>query len=86
MLFITLCVVFIDKARNDEWKKGLTNPDGPNEFDLGKSIIDAAAAAAVQHLVFSSGPNCTELTNGKVNMKAMNCKFFLNQQKPFNIY
>lgn len=55
----------------------MTNPDGPNEFDLGKSIIDAAAAAGVQHLVFSSGPNCTELTNGKVNMKAMNCKLFL---------
>ncbi|EYE97682.1 NmrA/HSCARG family protein [Aspergillus ruber CBS 135680] len=59
--------------------KGLTNPDGPNEFDLGKSIIDAAAAAGVQHLAFSSGPNCTELTNGKVNMKAMNSKYQIEQ-------
>lgn len=48
-----------------------SDPDGPTEFDLGRTIIDAAAQAAVQHFVFSSGPPCTEMTGGKVRMKAM---------------
>ena len=47
------------------------NPDGPTEFDLGKTIIDAAAQAGLQHLVFSSGPPCSDMTGGKVRMKAM---------------
>lgn len=46
------------------------------EFDLGKNLVDAAAAAGVQYLVFSSGPPCTELTNGKVSMKAMDSGSF----------
>lgn len=52
------------------WK----NPDHPTEFDLGKSIIDVAVEAGVNHLVFSSGPPCTEMTGGKVKMKAMDSK------------
>lgn len=47
------------------------SPDGPTEFDLGKTIVDAAAQAGVQHFVFSSGPPCSEMTEGKVRMKAM---------------
>lgn len=48
-----------------------SNPDAPTEFDLGRTIVDAAAQAGVQHLVFSSGPPCSEMTEGKVRMKAM---------------
>lgn len=48
-----------------------SSPDGPTEFDLGKTIVDAAAQAGVQHFVFSSGPPCSEMTEGKVRMKAM---------------
>lgn len=55
------CKVFID-------------PEAPTEFDLGKTIVDAAARAGVQHLVFSSGPPCTEMTGGRVQMKAMDSK------------
>lgn len=42
---------------------------------MGNIIVDAAAEAGVQHVVFSSGPSCTEMTNGKVSMKAMDSKF-----------
>lgn len=48
-----------------------TSPDNPTEFDMGKIIVDAAAEAGVQHVVFSSGPPCTEMTDGRVSMKAM---------------
>lgn len=47
------------------------NPGGPTEFDLGKTIFDAAIQAGVKHLVFSSGPPCVEMTGGKINMNAM---------------
>ncbi|KAF3893335.1 putative NmrA family transcriptional regulator [Trichophyton interdigitale] len=56
-----------------------SNPDGPTEFDLGKSIVDAAAQAGVKHFVFSSGPPCTEMTEGKVRMKAMDMKYKIEQ-------
>ncbi|RCI08455.1 hypothetical protein L249_8934 [Ophiocordyceps polyrhachis-furcata BCC 54312] len=46
-------------------------PGAPSEVDLGKGIVDAAVDAGVEHLVFSSGPPCVEMTGGKVNMKAM---------------
>ncbi|KAJ5746497.1 hypothetical protein N7520_011679 [Penicillium odoratum] len=55
--------------------KVFTNPNGPTEFDLGKTIVDAAADAGVKHFVFSSGPPCTEMTEGKVRMKAMDMKY-----------
>lgn len=45
---------------------------------MGKIIVDAAAQAGVQHFIFSSGPNCTELTGGKVRMKAMNSEFYMS--------
>ncbi|RJE23177.1 hypothetical protein PHISCL_04484 [Aspergillus sclerotialis] len=60
--------LYVNLNSDDEaWR----NPDGPTEFDLGKSIVDAAVGASVKHLVFSSGPPCTEMTDGKVRMKAM---------------
>ncbi|KAJ6119518.1 hypothetical protein N7523_003798 [Penicillium sp. IBT 18751x] len=55
--------------------KVFANPDGPTEFDLGKTIVDAATDAGVKHFVFSSGPPCTEMTEGKVRMKAMDMKY-----------
>ncbi|KAG5301946.1 NmrA family protein [Histoplasma ohiense] len=54
--------------------KIFTDPTAPTEFDLGKIIIDSAVEAGVQHIVFSSGPACTELTGGRVQMNAMNMK------------
>ncbi|PHH73176.1 hypothetical protein CDD80_3992 [Ophiocordyceps camponoti-rufipedis] len=50
-------------------------PGAPTEVDLGKTIVDAAVAAGVEHFVFSSGPPCVEMTDGKVNMKAMESKY-----------
>ncbi|EGD85223.1 hypothetical protein H112_08954 [Trichophyton rubrum D6] len=56
-----------------------SNPNGPTEFDLGKSIIDAAVQAGVPHLVYSSGPPCVEMTDGVVRMKAMEMKYKTEQ-------
>ena len=62
---------FINLNSDDSiWK----NATGPTEFDVGKIIIDAAAKAGVQHIVYSSGPPCTAMTNGQVSMKAMDSK------------
>ena len=47
---------------------------GPTEFELGEIIVDSAVQGGVKHLVFSSGPPCTEMTNGRVRMKAMDSK------------
>ncbi|KAL4930456.1 NmrA/HSCARG family protein [Aspergillus undulatus] len=44
------------------------------EFDVGKTIVDAAVQAGVRHFVFSSGPSSTELTDGRIKMKAMDMK------------
>jgi uncharacterized protein YbjT (DUF2867 family) len=59
---------FINLNSND---KSLEISDGPNEFDLGRKIVDAAIRAGVKHLVFSSGPPCTEMTKGQVSLRAM---------------
>ncbi|KAJ5664872.1 uncharacterized protein N7477_007320 [Penicillium maclennaniae] len=55
--------------------KIFANNTGPTEFDMGKTIVDAAAHAGVQHFVFSSGPPCTEMTDGRIQMKAMDMKY-----------
>jgi uncharacterized protein YbjT (DUF2867 family) len=60
--------------------KVFTVPDGPNEYDMGKIMVDAAAQAGVKHLVFSSAASCTEMTGGKVQMKAM------DSELPFKTY
>jgi hypothetical protein len=40
------------------------------EFEFGKVIVDAAAAAGVRHFIFSTGANSLELTGGKVELTA----------------
>ncbi|KAF7716746.1 NmrA-like family domain-containing oxidoreductase [Penicillium ucsense] len=55
------------------------NPDGPTEFDMGKTIVDAAAKAGVRHFIFSSGPDCLTLTKGKVKMNAADMKYKIEQ-------
>jgi uncharacterized protein YbjT (DUF2867 family) len=62
---------FVNLNSND---KVFSSPDGPTEFDLGKIIVDAAAQAGVKHLVFSSAAPCSQMTDGKVRMKAMDSK------------
>ncbi|KAL4785441.1 hypothetical protein BJX76DRAFT_366979 [Aspergillus varians] len=54
-------------------------PEGPTEFDMGKTIVDAAAEAGVRHLIFSSGPDCHTLTGGKVRMNAADMKYKVEQ-------
>ncbi|KAH7324241.1 hypothetical protein B0I35DRAFT_406073 [Stachybotrys elegans] len=39
---------------------------GVEELTQGKAVVDAAKAAGVQHLIFSSLLNITELTNGRL--------------------
>ncbi|KAF7626766.1 putative hscarg dehydrogenase [Aspergillus flavus] len=50
------------------------NPDGPTEFDLGKSIVDGIVAANVRILVLSSMRPAAEATGGKMNIKTMDMK------------
>lgn len=59
---------------NSDDKIFSSGPGEPTEFDLGRTIINTAVQAGVRHLVFSSGPNCTEMTGGRVGMKAMDSK------------
>lgn len=54
--------------------KAWRDPNSPTEFDLGKAIVDAAVEAGVKNLVYSGGPPCTQMTGGKVSMKAMDSK------------
>ncbi|KAJ5986946.1 hypothetical protein N7451_011311 [Penicillium sp. IBT 35674x] len=68
--------VFLNINSDD---KAFANPESPTEFDMGKIIVDAAASQGVQHFVFSSGAPCSELTNGKVTMKAMDMKYKTEQ-------
>jgi nucleoside-diphosphate-sugar epimerase len=51
-------------------------PDGPTEFDMGKTIVDAAARAGVRQFIFSSGPDCLSLTKGKVKMNAADSTYY----------
>lgn len=69
---------------NSDDKIFSSGPGGPTEFDLGKIVIDAAAQAGVKHLVFSSGPPCTEMTGGKVRMKAMDSTLSLHPPTPLS--
>jgi hypothetical protein len=55
----------------DHILQSVTQPDGPTEFDLGKIIIDAAAEAGVQNLVYSSGADTETLTNGEIYCRMM---------------
>ncbi|OOQ90415.1 putative NmrA family transcriptional regulator [Penicillium brasilianum] len=67
--------VFVNINSDDKEFK----PDGPTEFDMGKTIVDAAVQAGVRHFIFSSGPDCHTLTKGKVKMNAADMKFKIEQ-------
>ncbi|KAL9611184.1 MAG: hypothetical protein Q9167_004169 [Letrouitia subvulpina] len=67
-------VVKADGWDREEMIEAFNDPEGPTESDFGKNIVDSAAMAGVKHLVFSSGPPSTEMTGGKVGMKAMDMK------------
>ena len=54
--------------------QSVNQPNGPTEFDLGKIIVDAAAEAGVQNLVYSSGADTESLTNGEVYCHMMMSK------------
>lgn len=51
--------------------QSVTQENGPNEFDLGKNIVDAAAEGGVQNLVYSGGADTETLTNGEVYCRMM---------------
>ncbi|KAL4860933.1 hypothetical protein BDV12DRAFT_208653 [Aspergillus spectabilis] len=61
------------------WGVFAFNEGGPTEFDMGKTIVDAAAQAGVRHFIFSSGPDCLTLTGGKVRMNAADMKYKIEQ-------
>ncbi|KAI9372463.1 hypothetical protein BJX61DRAFT_552879 [Aspergillus egyptiacus] len=67
--------VFVNINSDDQAFK----QDGHTEFDLGKTIVDAAVEAKVQHFIFSTGPSSSELTNGKIKSKAMDMKHKIEQ-------
>ncbi|KAL3478459.1 putative hscarg dehydrogenase [Aspergillus californicus] len=50
------------------------SPEGPTEFDLGKSMIDGIRAANVKNLVLSSLRPAAEGTGGKLAIKTMDMK------------
>ncbi|KAL4969426.1 NmrA/HSCARG family protein [Aspergillus stella-maris] len=52
---------------------------GITEFEMGKTIVDAAAKAGVRHFIFSTGPDCLSLTGGKVKMNAADMKYKIEQ-------
>ncbi|KAF7179597.1 hypothetical protein CNMCM7691_008645 [Aspergillus felis] len=54
-------------------------PDGPTEFGMGKTIVDAAAEAGIRHFIFSTGPDCYKLTGGKIKMNAADMKHKVEQ-------
>lgn len=59
---------FVNLNSDDKvWRR----PGGPSEFEVSKMVLDAAAEAGVEHLVYSSGPPCVQMTGGRVRMNAM---------------
>lgn len=51
--------------------------DGPSDYDLGASVVDAAEKAGVKHVVYSSGPSITNATKGRVHIEGFESKPFL---------
>ena len=47
------------------------DPTKPTEFDLGSILVDSAAEAGVKHVVYSSAPSSTQLTEGKIKLEPM---------------
>ncbi|KAJ0413522.1 hypothetical protein BJY00DRAFT_319721 [Aspergillus carlsbadensis] len=61
------------------WGVFAFNEGSPTEFDMGKTIVDAAAQAGIRHFIFSSGPDSLTLTGGKVRMDAADMKYKIEQ-------
>lgn len=43
--------------------------DGPSDYDLGAAVLDAAEAAGVSHVVYSSGPSIVNATKGRIHLE-----------------
>ncbi|KAJ5715321.1 uncharacterized protein N7483_012502 [Penicillium malachiteum] len=67
---------FINTNSDDESLKSL---DGPSDYDLAVSVIDAAKEAGVKHVVFSSGPSITNATNGRMHIEGFETKYYAEQ-------
>ncbi|KAF5723861.1 hypothetical protein FMUND_1470 [Fusarium mundagurra] len=55
--------VFVNLSSDDP---SIGKPNGPSETTLGRTIVDAAVKAGVQHFVFSGMVSATNITNGAV--------------------
>ena len=55
--------------------QAFADPNKPTEFDLGCILVDTAAEAGVKHVVYSSSPSSTELTEGKVKIEPMDSQY-----------
>lgn len=47
----------------------LTADDGPSVYEFGKGIVDAAAAAGVERVVYSTMPNASQISDGLVSIE-----------------
>lgn len=50
-------------------QQALKSLDGPSDYDLGAAVLDAAEAAGVGHIVYSSGPSITNATKGRIHLE-----------------
>ncbi|KAM0280823.1 hypothetical protein ACHAQH_003853 [Verticillium albo-atrum] len=57
----------------------INETNGPSETDMGKTIIDAAAEAHVQHFVFSGMASAAEITKGTFPNQAFDEKHAIGQ-------
>jgi hypothetical protein len=55
-------------------EQALKSLDGPSDYDLGVSVIDAAKKAGAQHVVYSSGPSITNATKGRMHIEGFESK------------
>ncbi|KAK5801375.1 hypothetical protein VI817_003587 [Penicillium citrinum] len=51
----------------------------PNVFDFDTAVLEAAKAAGVRHVVYSSGANVYRATNGRVSLPGFDCKSFAEE-------
>ena len=54
--------------------QALKSLDGPSDYDLGVAVLDAAEAAGVGHVVYSSGPSITNATKGRIHLEGFESK------------
>ncbi|KXG49077.1 uncharacterized protein PGRI_029470 [Penicillium griseofulvum] len=57
----------------------LKSLDGPSDYDLGATVIDAAEKSGVQHVVYSSGPSITNATKGRMHIEGFETKYHVEQ-------